>query len=484
MKSQLLIIVLLLASLAFLSGLSLADPGNNGDTDLSSESPVPTLTPVWHESDGGQIEMPRGRHVWIHNSDTSVSANTNDEGIHLQVLNQSGEPAVSAWVEVYPPELDRKQWRGSTDEDGRAEVGVPDGTWTLTVSSWRGHFVIIREGVSAPGPLTLDTTETVSVEVTAHRLDGQPLSGATISFEPFEMGVNEVGDTDSEGHLHVDLIPATYCGLATSWDERYYLNQRGITVTNPMTVAFDATQMGTAQVVMRLSELTEMGLSMMTEPRCRGWSPILFMADGETTVLSADRYELGLHREMSQDASTDWLFDYDTKDTPHDIAAGSVTTLWAGVTHTASITPGQATYSPGARVYLYPLVVDDFGNRLRRVAQGPEQTRVLPHIVVTGPQGETAYEGDCYSTRPWKCHFHLASDAPQGIYDVECTLDSGPLQGVLHATTGFSVEGSPATPTPTKTATATPTSTWTPTPTVTSTPTWKLYLPLIRKETL
>lgn len=472
------IILLLLVSLAFLSGLSLADPGNTSNTNLSSESPAPTLTSVWHESGGARIETRRGERVWIHNLDAPVSAST-DEGIHLQVLNQRGEPAVSAHVEAYPPELDRKRWYGSTDENGQAEVGVPDGTWTLTVSSWRDHFVIVREEVNAPGSLTLDTTETVSVEVTVHRLDGLPLVGATISFEPVAMGVNEVGEMDSEGHLHVDLTPATYCGSATSWGERYYLNQRGIAVAGPTSVAFDATQMGTAQVLMRLSGLTEMGLSMMPEPWCRWWSPIFFMADGETTVLSADRYELGLHREISEDGSIYWLFDYDVKDTPHDIAAGSVTTVWAGGSHTASITPGQATYWPGARVYLYPVVVDGFGNRLGRVAWGPEQTRVPPHIVVRDPQGEIVHEGDCQWNWPWMCDFYLASDASLGSYDVECTLDTGPLQGVLHATTEFSVEGNPVTPTPTKTPIPTPTCT----PTITPTPACKLYLPLILKKT-
>ncbi len=477
MKSQLFITLLLLASLALLPGLSLPDE-SAVRTDRSRA--VPTLTPIWHESDSGWIETRRGERVWMHNLGAPFSVHTTDEGIHLQVLNQSGEPAVSAHVEAYPPELDRKRWYGSTDEEGRAEVSVPDGTWTLTVSSWRDQFVIVQEGVSAPGSLTLGTTGTVSVEVTARRLDGQPLAGATISFEPFAIGVNEVGDTDPEGHLHVDLTPGTYCGLATSWDERYYLNQRGIAVTGTTTVSFDATQMGTGQVLMRLSDLTEMGLSMMPEPSCRWWSPIFDMADGETAVLSADRYDLGLHRDLADADDIWWIFYYDVKDTPHDILPGSVTTVWAGGTHVASITPRQASYPPGTRVYLDSRIVDDFGNRLGQISRGPEQEVVLAHIVVREPQQSIVYEDDCW----WTCSFALAHDAAQGRYEVEWTLDTGPLQGVLHATTHFSVEGNPATPTPTKTATAIPTSTCTPTPTVTPTPAWKLYLPLIRKGAL
>ncbi|MGA9350807.1 MAG: hypothetical protein WBW48_18660 [Anaerolineae bacterium] len=496
MKSQLLIILLLLASLALFPGLSLTD---SDDNDLSSGSPVrtdrlgppPTLTPFWHESDGAWIEMRRGRRVWIHNLDASVSANMTDDGIHLQMLNQQGEPAVSAWVEAYPLESEWPEWYGYTNQDGQAEVIVPDGAWTLTAASWRDHFVIAHEGITAPGSLTLDTTGTVSVEVTARRLDGQPLSGALVSFDRFTGGIhNDVGDTDSEGHLHADALPGTYCGLAASWDERYNLNRRGITVTDPTDVAFDATLMGTGQVLMRLSGPAEMGLSMFPEPRCRSTSPVFSMADGETTVLSADRYQLGLDRELTDINDTSWLFYYNVKDTPHDILPGSLTTVWAGGTHAASVTPGQATYPPGARVYLNQRVVDGFENRLRQISRGPEQEVVLAHIVVRGPQGSIVYEGGCWLSSV--CTFALAHDAVQGRYEVEWTLDTGPLQGVLHATTDFLVGGSPATPTPTETAKATPTSTCTPLPTATTTPTatststptsaWRLYLPLIRKE--
>lgn len=483
MKAQLFTVFVLMMALALLPSLSLTA---SDDNDLSSESPgctdrpgpAPTLTPIWHESGGGRIEIRRGERVWTRTLGAPVSANTTDEGIHLQVLNQHGEPVASARVEAYAPESESREWSGYADEDGRAEVSVPDGTWTLVVSSANDHFVVVREGVSAPGSLTLDTTGTVSVEVTASRLDGQPLSGARISFEPFAMGVNMVGDMDLEGHLHVDVTPGTYCGLATSWSERYYLNQRRVMVTGPTSVSFDATQMGTGQVVMRLSGFAEMELDMLPQPRCRGWRPIFTMADGETTVLSADRYELNLGRFISGTNDTTWYFSYDANDTPYDILPGSVTTVWAGGTHVASITPRQATYPPGARVYLDHQVVDAYGNHLTWVAWDWEP--VYAHVIIRGPQGSIVHdEDDCWWPSWAVCTFVLVHDAAQGWYEVEWTLDTGPLQGVLHATTDFSVEGSPVTPTPTGTATPTPTCT----PTPTSTPAWKLYLPLIRKET-
>lgn len=148
-------------------------------------------------------------------------------GIQLQVLNQRQEPAFRAWVEAYPPGSEKHEWEGSTGEDGRVKVDVPDGTWTLVVSSEADHFVIVREGVTAPGSLTLDTTGTVPVDVTVRRLDGQALSTAIVSFERFTRGYNKVGDVNSEGALHADLTPGTYCGLAASYSERYYTEPSG-----------------------------------------------------------------------------------------------------------------------------------------------------------------------------------------------------------------------------------------------------------------
>lgn len=386
-------------------------------------------------------------------------------GIQLQVLNQRQEPAFRAWVEAYPPGSEKHEWEGSTGEDGRVKVDVPDGTWTLVVSSEADHFVIVREGVTAPGSLTLDTTGTVPVDVTVRRLDGQALSTAIVSFERFTRGYNKVGDVNSEGALHADLTPGTYCGLAASYSERYYLNRPGVTVSGPTSVLFDASQLGTGQVVMRTSSHDEIGLSMFPQPLCRLWSPVLDLADGISATLSAGRYEF--HLDFELDTCT---FAYRAKDARHDLISGTVTTLWVGGTHVASIHPAQGTYRPGSWVYIDSQVVDGYGNRLGQIGCGGEEL-VLSHLVVRDPHGSIAHESDCWWLWDVDCSFFLPRESPHGRYEVEWTLDTGPLEGVLRATTHFSVEGEPVTPRPTPRITATPTRTETPTPTPTPTPT-------------
>jgi len=414
--------------------------------------------------------MPQ-RRLWRDEAPSPLAPAPASEGIHLQVLNQHGNPAVSARVEAYPPGEWWRRWTGDTNAEGRADVNVPDGTWTLVVSSEGDHFVVVLEGVVAPGSLTLDTSGTVLVEALGRRLDVQPLANTFLSFERFRGGINHVGWTDSQGRLYVNLTPGSYCAVAASWDDHYFLNRRQLSVTGPATVLFDAQQMGTGLVILNVPPDADMGLVPREEPPCRSWSPGFDVTRGITSTVSADRYRLGIDRDIEDVNDIRWLYFYDAKDTPHDIVTGSLTTLWAGGTHAASVSPRQPSYAPASRVTLDVLVTDGYGNRLQQVSQGPEQTVVLAHLVVTGPQGNTVYDGNCRWTWAQPCTFDLAGDAAQGTYVVQLSLDTGPLQGLLHASTSFVVAGSPLPVTPSATRTATQTPTITRTPTRTATPT-------------
>lgn len=381
-------------------------------------------------------------------------------GIHLVVLNQQDEPASEARVEAYPPGSEMWQWSGFTDSLGVAEINVPAGLWTLVVSSWSDHFVIVREGVSAPGSLTLDAAGTVPIDVMALRADGQPLAFGSVSFECFAGGEQGVGELDEEGYLQVDLSPGVYCASVVGWDERIFLNRPQVAVSGPAIVQFDAAPTRTGQVVLHLSEFTEMGLAVYAQPSCRSWHPVFYMRDGQSAVLSAGRYRLGLSLELVDDSDTWWAYRYDIKGGPRDIAAGSVTPLWAGGLHSVSLAVQQATYLPGATVSISSQLTDAYENPLREVLRGFVQEAMLPHLVVRGPHGEIIVN-DHWPLDRETYSFDLAGDAPEGQYQIEWTLDTGPLQGTIQATAQFAVR-KPATPT----ATATSTYTRTPTPTV------------------
>ena len=401
------------------------------------------------------------------------AAAPNDQGIELQMLNQQGEPAAGAYVEVHASRTDSPLWSGATDVYGRASIAVPDGAWVLVVSSAQDHFVVVREDVVAPGSLSLDTTGTVPVNAVVRVPDGQSHNYARVSFERFN-GVNDVGYADVDGQLRVDLSPGTYCGLAQgNGSPPYHLERRGITVTVPMTVTFDAARMETGQVAVHLAEPASSMASIFVMSSCRRWTAPLQVPHGEPLVVAVGCYELVPVLDV-RDAHDDWWeFHYSIPGTPHDISAGSVMDLFLGGPHVATVNPsGSEGYSPGDRVSIESQIVDSDVNRLQGIYGGPPGRSSLAHIVVRGPQDGFLYEGDCDWRWSGGCGFDLSGDAPHGCYDVAWSLGTGPLQGTLQARTQFMVGGGP-------TCTVVPTATST--PSATATRVLRLNLPLLLK---
>ena len=392
-------------------------------------------------------------------------------GLNVLILNQQGRPS-SARVEVYPPDDTWYDWQGYTDEQGRAEAEVAAGAYTLVVSSEADHFVVVREGIFAPGDITVQVTGTVAVQVTVRCAGGALCEGGTgVSFERFAGGIQHVGRVAPDtGQLSVDLSPGVYNACASSGGNNTYLHRPQVSLVQPTSLRFDPTQMPAGQVVLRLVGLDQIGLVPGPLPRWRSWSPVFLLRDGGSAVLSADQYTLSLHRELTDGGATEWIYYLNTASASYNILPGAQITLWAGPTYSATIAPDKPVCAPGDTVTFDARMPDAYGNTLRQINRGPSQQVMLGHLRVTGPQGEVVLEMDSrwYSGA---LHLHLAPDAAQGQYGVRWTLDTGPLAGVLAASAQFTVSGQPVTPGPTSSPTATQLPTLTPTLRPTSTPT-------------
>ena len=393
-------------------------------------------------------------------------------GLNVLVLNQQGRPS-SAHVEVYPPDDTVCDWEGYADEQGRAQVEVAAGAYTLVVSSEADHFVVVREGIFAPGDITVQVTGTVAVQVTVRCAGGALCGGAGVSFERFAGGLQHVGRVVPDtGQLSVDLSPGVYNACASSGANNTYLHRPQVTIVQPTSLRFDPTQMPVGEVVLRLVGLNEIGLVPVPLPRRRAWGPVFLLRDGGLAVLSADQYRLDLHRNLTDGGGTDWIYYVDTASASYNVLPGAQITLWAGPTYRATIAPRKPVCAPGDTVTFDARMPDAYGNTVRQISRGPSQEIVLGHLRVTGPQGQIVLEIDSrwYSGA---LHLHLAPDAAQGQYEARWTLDTGPLAGVLAASAQFTVSGQPVTPGPTPSPTVTQLPTLTPTlrPTSTATPT-------------
>jgi hypothetical protein len=431
---------------------------------MAIAAPQPEAACCARKSDAAPVEyrlheIAPGQRIRIREKTASPAAEPQlASGLQVLVLNQQGLPAQGAEVEVYWADNGYLRDSETTGADGRATLDVPDGQHPIGASSRTDHFVVWRDHVTAPGSVTLDTQGTVSVDVIARQANGQPLGDARISFEHYA-AYNQIGETDPAGRARADLLPGSYCVAAANWPNRLYLSQPGTVINGPTTVTLDPTQMGLAQI--RVHELGATSATLLPDALCRSWSPAFDLAEGQSAWLSAGRWVLEFYTQR-QAGNASWTYYLEAAEGAElQLVAGNVYTYTLGTSFTASLESYQPSYAPGAIVSLRPRVVDQSGNRLTQANRLPEGI-VRAQLLVTAPGGATLFSGNAWAGN-WKA-IKLPADAAPGVYDATFTWDTGPLQGILAASTQFTVGGAPL-----------------PTPTATKPPLKRLYLPLLLK---
>jgi hypothetical protein len=390
-----------------------------------------------------------------------------DAGILLEMKNQANEPAVDAWVEAYSDTSSWPDFRGYTDPYGSVWVDVPNGMYTLVVSSGSDNFIIVKGNVSAPSSPTLDTTGTVSVYVEAKKLDGTPLS-ASIYFNPYLNSLGGVGGTDTDGNLTFNATPMTYNAFAWSWSELYYLSKPDTTISGS-TVTFRAAEMDTGQINIDLLDFAEM--TFFPFGTYTNWGPVFHVGDGCTVVLSADVYYI--YNELMKNNTSTWYYEIDTGDNPYTITAGGFRTIEAGGDFTACMMPDKSFYNAGDDVNINNYFTDAFGNEItwvweytsgqsalgelgvgairsirengardKGLLKGEVQMSswpdVCPTIMIKDPNNQTIVDENSCGIW-WGYQFALSSSATSGIYSVNLSLDTGPHQGVVEVNGHFTV---------------------------------------------
>jgi hypothetical protein len=365
-----------------------------------------------------------------------------NNSIELLMLNQRGEPAVGANVDLFLGGQGNPVGWGTTDQNGRASIRARAGSYSLMVSSSDDHFVVFREEVISPSSLALDTSDTVGVTVAVRDKAGRPMGFSHVSFEPFR-GDGDMGMPDGYGKLHVDLTPGTYCGSAQRLlipPTFYYLEHRGIEIDGPTTVVFDASAKETGRMVMHPHPRSTGWAGGYISSPCRNWAILLGLLEREEVIISPGDYELGDLAFSIKDAEGD-RWDYRFWPLRLNIPPGGVADVWVGEHYTATILPpASAAYAPGEGAPILAELTDEHERRLRKIRAPAGETRA--HVSVWGPEGNLLQEGSCsHWASHWAtdCGYDIPSDAPEGVYDAQWSLDTGPLQGVVTATSQFTV---------------------------------------------
>lgn len=403
------LIVALLCSSSVLAGPGAVGPSANRDTGSTSGIA------------GKREEL----------QEVPAAAATASSGIDLLVLNQSGEPASSAFVIARRPGVFTPIVARWTDSSGQLHLDVADGDYDLGVASTVDHFVVLQDGVRAPVAVTMTCASTVRVQVLVKGLDGLASAGAQVSFEP-NIFLGQVGETAADGRLDVDLSAGMYSALAVSSPGRFYHNLLDVNCTGPSEVTFDASQMSKGYVAVQLQGLPDVGVGpMFLSPQVRLWMPTLTLADGQSAALSVGRYAFQLLVQLRDSADASWEFRMGTTTGAHNIEAGTVMTLPVSASYTTTLTAELSACSPGTRIKLVARVADEFGNYASYIYR--DGRNVYAHIVVRASNGDVVLEADRLDTIWSGATLALPSGAGPGLYTIDWQLDTGPLAGLLQA---------------------------------------------------
>jgi putative hemolysin len=404
----------------------------------------------------------------------TVPVTCGEGGISVDVVNQSGQPAADAYVQIYS---DTGQWpdvTGSTDDTGHVGFAdVPPGTYTVVVTSSDDHFLLMEESVTAPTSLSLNAGASAQVDVYTYGLDGATPVSAGILFAPFFTARPDVGYTDANGHLQVSVTPHTYDVIAASFGEPYFLVKPEQMVGDGRPIDFDPPGMAKGRVSFDLLDFASVRIGSWGSHSA--WSWTFELDGGQTMTFSPDTYSLGPDLIKSGTQAT-WYYALDGSYTSYDVVAGASETVQAGGDFAPCIMPDKSFYGVGERVTVEGCFTDAFGNQITRIEtytpdvarmrgtgsetallpdDGPAfdrpatadgiqavsgWTAVCPTIVVGHAGGQTIVDQNTCDIWAQDYGFDLSPSAATGLYTVDLSVDTGPHRGLLQGTGHFAAD--------------------------------------------
>ncbi|MGA1823810.1 MAG: BACON domain-containing protein [bacterium] len=417
--------------------------------------------------------------AWAENSPQEATVTQISQGLALTVMNYEGEPASWASVEVYSDVSRYGDYYGYTDASGMVVLpDVPDGEYTVVVSSNNDHFIFILENVTAPDCLQLFVSDLTPVDIYTLAKDGTSPIASDIHFVPFPYNFGHIGSTDpTSGHMLAYVSNWQYTGVAAvCFDEPYHLVYENQAISGPTNYTFDPTTMLTGEVSVDLDDFNSMYLLHFCGYCYISWG--VKLQNGYSMTYSVGTYSIGPHL-IKEDNGYEWTYSIhkDNLYSSFMIESGSSYILEAGGVFSAFTVPEKSDYDPGETVFIsndfvdayenhilniYGYVSDSLADRGLYAALSPDGKHqwilssldkkenlfkadgaddyIYPVLRVYDPYGTIVSEGSSYIT--YTSHaFTLSDPAVNGTYTIDLSLDTGPHQGVISGSDNFTVKG-------------------------------------------
>ncbi|TVR97029.1 MAG: hypothetical protein EA416_00775, partial [Trueperaceae bacterium] len=342
-------------------------------------------------------------------------------------------------------------------EDLEASTWIPSGTYDVLVAAAAATpnaFLVARyEDVAVPGVVDVDLADPrlVEVDITldpdaapdALVVFGRQVSGWTLFTDAVFVGT---------GVTTVLLEPErhqTYTWYGWRGDDPVLeIDEVDLTTARSHRLTLDEAQLVLVAVEPTLPQSVADATTRVCLSDARERHRHLFGFCPDMQPVRASPFVANLQADVRFDDDDDGdvervlRFDLGQRDIAP--AGGELVIALGGVV-TAEIDTLEATYAPGARVWVTGSVRDASGNPLdvvHTVTRSPFRIMtVRPMLVVTDALGEVVHEAEVFRTlsATWGPEFTLADDAAPGAYTATFTWDTGAYQGALEATTTFEV---------------------------------------------
>lgn len=415
--------------------------------------------------------------------------NSHSSGLDLTVTDPQGLPLPGALVTVLfrareaGEEYTEHVFTGRTGTEGRIHIPgslARSGETYLVLVSGRlqaGSIempIFYQRLLTAPREMVIDGRQARLVTLAAEQLNGAYLDRAYVMIDPVDPRSGEpvawpsfLGILDERGRSLAMVDTGVYNLEAVSWQYNYYLRSSNFVVGDgPNRLNFSDQPMGR----LRLNLVGVDPNYAFVYPYRKGmlWSWGFDLTGNRSLVITAGEYYLGAKIGMPKNGEQ-WFYWLEAN-SPFAVAAGRVTVFSLGGSLRGRVIPDRDTYRVGETVKLQTGFTDAFGNRIWEVGLDREKIQEITYgqglVQLQGRKQPLVFSPAVGGTLPWRPHsyqalvpvleiltgdgrlvfrqeaagyyhqgfYQVPQDTVSGEYHARLSLDFGPWQGEVRAT--------------------------------------------------
>jgi len=348
----------------------------------------------------------------------------------------------------------------ATGADGKLQLDLPVGSYTIVGFSQLKHYVFVRQ-VSVPDSVVINAVDTVPVTISCLAKDGTPISTPEVFFRPTKRVKASVGYGDKNGQIKAYISEGEYnivLRSATGQGQHYLVLPHYVISKPEAKVSLNVSEIPTATLNFVLSKTTALAIfeildSTYTSEYTEGVEPEVgydaaytdfypfISAEQPFTVSANVDYNFSMSLGVTFGKGT--IYAYEIRPYLHQVTPG---------VHPVGITENDKfslrigsdhgdkdpVYHQGEKVGLLYRFIDNQGNTLSRILNITGARLLYPLVTIRDPNN-TPIANNFNSPDFSGFEFTLSKSAVTGEYRAEISLDAG-LYGNITDTFRFYVQ--------------------------------------------